>query len=1059
MPRRAPYLLRWCPETGAYTLRNGPSDEALGIDPDGPAWLAWLEGVASFSFQSRFGDACTVRKEMVQRGGAYWYAYRRAGGRMAKRYLGRAANVSLARLEEVAAALASLADDALAQETGNEPRSAAQPVASYRAANAVPAAEPGPGSRRATTVNVALPSPVVLTTKLHVPRASSHLLSRPRLFQRLDRGLERPLTILAAPAGFGKTTSLCTWLQHAPTPAAWVSLDAGDDEPIQFWTYVLTALESAHPGVATTPLAMLQLPHPPPLATVLRTLINAIAALTDDVILVLDDYHLIDAPAIHESVALLLAHPPAQLHLYLACRHEPPLPLARLRAYDQVNEIRADDLRFQPDEVGAWLVDVVGLHLSAEDVARLAKRTDGWAAGLQLAALSLQGHPDPSRFIASFGGSHRYVLTYLADEVLASQPPEVQSFLVRTAILERLCGSLCDALTGQRDGQAMLARLEQANLFLIRLDDEGRWYRYDHLFADLLRHRLREERAAEIPDLHRRAARWLEGEGLIVEAAEHLFAIPDVEEAARLIERSARAMLVRNEYSTVLGLIGRLPEEAIAVRPRLCLYHAGAFLSSGRIDGAERWIAHAERWLAAADGDGNPAALDSDHRDLAGEVAGLKAALAAMRGDAATAIVQAQTALETLPEQDLFSRASAVLTLGLANEVKGDLRAANDALVEASRLSFAADNLPMATLALRLRAYLQMSQGRLRQAADLLHQVIQVSESRGGALVALAGGAYSGLAAILYERNDLVGARLAAEKAVALGQQWANPEDEVDGLVRLMLVHQAEGQAAAAIEAGRRVEHLIRSSATFPWTRALAAASGAMLALRQGRLDDAEQWARERELSAEEVASDSTHLSQTFELIAYARVLIAQRRLAEVADLLERLLRATEAAERSGNAIGIRALRAIVWQAQGESAKALETLERAIELAMPEGYVRVFVDEGVPMRSLLVRLRETQPKGSLLRRYVDTLLVAFDRTSTVQPLEVGRPRLIEPLSEREREVLLLLARGRSNQEIARQLVVAVSTVKTHVHNLFAKLQAADRLEAVMRARELGLLDQ
>ncbi len=1058
MPRRAPYLLCWYPETGAYDLRNGPGGESLGIDPDGPAWFEWLDGVASFSFQSRSGDACTVRKEMVQRGGAYWYAYRRARGRMAKRYLGRTADVSLARLEEVAAALASLADDALLQETGAEPWSAADPVARDRAAYAVPAAEPGAGSRRVVTANVASPSSVILSTKLHVPRAPNRLLSRPRVFQRLDRGLERPLTVLAAPAGFGKTTSLCAWLPRAPGPAAWVSLDAGDNDPIQFWTYALTALESAHPGLATTPLAMLQLPHPPPLATVLRTLINAIAALADDVLLVLDDYHLITAPAIHESVDFLLAHPPAQLHLYLASRSEPPLPLARLRAYDQVIEIRADDLRFQPDEVRTWLTEVMGLRLSAEDVARLAERTDGWAAGLQLAGLSLQGHPDPSRFIASFGGSHRHVLTYLGEEVLAAQPPEIQSFLVRTAILDRLCGSLCDALTGQHDGQAMLARLAQADLFLIPLDDEGRWYRYDHLFADLLRHRLREEHAAEIPDLHRRAARWLEGEGLITEAAEHLFAIPDVADAARLIEQSARAMLVRNEHSAVLSLIGRLPEEAIAARPRLCLYHAGALLSSGRLDGAERWISYAERWLASAPDEQHPAAADSDRRDLAGEVAGLKAALAAMRADAATAIHYARTALETLPEQDVFSRASAVLTLGLAHEVEGDLHAANDALVEASRLSFAADNLPMATLALRLRAYLLMSQGRLRQAVDLLHQVIQVSESRGGALAALAGGAYSGLATILYERNDLVGARLAAEKAMALGEQWANPEDEVDGLVRLMLVHQAEGRAAAAVEAAQRIEQIIRSNATFPWTRALAGAARALLALRQGRLDNAERWARELELIDDD-ALDRANLSHAFEAVTYARILIAQQRLTEVADLLERLLREAEAAERTGDAIGLRALQALAWQARGESAKALETLERALALAVPEGYVRAFVDEGVPMRALLARLREKLPKGSVLRRYVDTLLAAFDRPSAVQPLDVGPPRLIEPLSARERDVLLLLARGRSNQEIARQLVVAVSTVKTHVHNLFAKLQVADRLEAVMRARELGLLDQ
>lgn len=538
MPRRATHALRWNPEVEAYEVQRGGAPGSPDVVADGPAWRAWLAGVMSFAFQGRSGGACTVREEAARRGGAYWYAYRRAGGRMRKRYLGRGADLTLARLEAAALALSATAPAA------SSPRGSA----------ARPNGGAGVGIEAGIEVGGEAPYPL-LTTKLHAPGSSARLVSRPHVLSRLQRGLERPLTLVAAPAGFGKTTSLRAWIQRGELPVAWVSLDAGDDDPTQFWTYALTALNAAYPGVADTALAAL---HATPLAAVPRALVNAVAASPRDVVLVLDDYHLITASAIHQTVAALLEHPPAQLHLYLAARGEPPLPLARLRAYDQVNEVRADDLRFRPDEVAAFLDEVMGVRLAAEDVMSLAERTDGWIAGLQLAGLSLQGHPDPSAFVATFGGSHRHVLRYLGEEVLAAQSAEVQSFLLQTALLERLCGPLCDALTGRDDGHALLARLERANLFLVPLDDEGRWYRYYHLFADLLRHRLRQEAAGSIPALHRRAARWLEDEGWIVEAAEHLFAAPDLEEAARVIARASGAPRSGGDAATVPRLLERL---------------------------------------------------------------------------------------------------------------------------------------------------------------------------------------------------------------------------------------------------------------------------------------------------------------------------------------------------------------------------------------------------------------------------------------------------------------------------------------------------------------------
>jgi LuxR family maltose regulon positive regulatory protein len=1093
MPKHATHLLTWRAEAQAYEVQSSGTPEPLRDIPDSPAWIAWLDGVSSFSFHSKAGTLCTVRKETVQRGGAYWYAYRRTRGRMVKRYLARGADLTLARLEAVASALNAPVSPSRtgpahedAAEAGDKPEhpTASPPRAETRKGtprtqtkmgdsagvqpNAAREANPPMGTLQVPAARL------LLTTKLHVPRATSRLVSRPHVLQRLQRGLKRPLTLIAAPAGFGKTAALRAWALDSQQPVAWVSLDASDNDPTQFWTYVLTALNMAHGGIADTALAMLNAPHPPPLTAALGTLLNAIATLPRDVALVLDDYHLITAPAIHEALATLLEHPPAQLHLYVATRSEPPLPLARLRVSDQVNVIHADDLRFRPDEIAAFLSDVMEVRLSSEDIMRLAERTDGWIAGLHLAGLSLQGHPDPTRFVATFGGSHRHVLTYLGEEVLAAQPEEVQTFLLQTAILERMCGTLCDAVTGRHDGRAMLARLEQANLFVVPLDDEGRWYRYYHLFADLLRHRLRQEDAKRVPELHRRAARWLEGEGWIVEAAEHLLAVPDAAGAARIIERAATGMLTRGEIAPLLSLINRLPDAVVTARPRLALSHATVLFFYGQLEMAERRLAAAERGLpAAATGAESvlPVADESDERrTLRGEIAGARTTLAMMRGDFVGAIAQAHTALAAASDDDASLRGRVCLPLGIAYMLSGQMRAANATLDEASRLSLAAGNLPPAIIALNMRALVLELQGQLQHAAALCRQAIHMTDTQDGASHGLVATLYGELGAVLYEWNDLVGARLALEKTIVLGQQWANGQDQVDGLVRLALVYQAQGQATAANEAIEQaeqvLEHLIQSNAVFPWVTAYAPAVGARLALRQGHLEQAERWTRERGLEVERYTPRSTAFLHEFEYLTFARVLVAKGKLDDAARLLERLLLAARAEERIGGEIEMRALEALVWQARGATEHALDALAQAVALAAPEGYVRVFVDEGVPMRGLLVRLRERQPRGSALRHYLDTLLAAFDRAPAPQsrgselPTHVAAaPGLVEPLSEKEREVLRLLAQGRANQDIARHLVVAVSTVKTHVHHLYAKLQAADRLQAVTRARELGLLEE
>jgi LuxR family maltose regulon positive regulatory protein len=938
---------------------------------------------------------------------------------MAKRYLGRPSDLSPDRLERAARSLHEIVpEDELALSNPS-----VQAVSSTTA---------------------------VLTTKLNIPRRAGRRLVRPRIRERLQCGLNRPLTLVAAPAGFGKTTAVADWALGLPIPVAWVSLDRGDDEPSLFWTYALAALDRAHPGLAETPLTMLRAPRSPSWPTLLRAVVNSIAGHARDVVLVLDDYHAVASAEIHDSIAFLLEHPPTQLHLYLVSRGEPPLPLARLRARDQIVEVRADDLRFSPEEAAAFLDDVQGIQLPAVDVGRLTERTDGWAVGLQLAARSLPGHPDPAEYVATFAGSHRHVLRYLGDEVLAAQPNEVQDFLVRTAVLDRLCGPLCDALTGRTDGVNLLRRLEADGLFLFSLDDEGRWYRYDHLFTDLLRHRLVEEHPDEISSLNRKAADWLRANGLNAEAVRHLLAVPDPDAAATLIEQVALDLLLPGDVAAFLSLIRPLPEDAIACRPRLSLYFSVALIARVRLQEAEMWANRAERALI----------LESE-RLLYGMVEGVRATLSSMRGDADGAIAHAEAARNAGVEGDPLFRITVWMPLGIASWLKRQMAAADAALETASRVSLEVGNLVGASVALTLRAEVAFQRGRLGLAADLCRQVIQLADVRAGTTVSSAAGAYIGLGGVLYQRNDLVGAKLAWDKALELGQRWEHAENQMEALTRLAYIHQARGQTGAVREAIDRAEALLqevaRAKAVVPWAPPFIAGSRMRLALRQGRLEDADTWIRERFPGDLSYQLQQFQHNREFEYLTLTRVFLAQGKLDEAARLLGTMLASAESDERIGHVVEILVVRSLVEARRGLPAAALATIARAVQLASAEGQTRVFLDEGQPLRALLVRLREREHRGSGIRRATDHLVAQFDAADGAPLSPTGVSPLIEPLSPREEEVLRLLAKGRSNAAIAGQLVVATSTVKTHLHHLFAKLGAADRFEAVARARELSLL--
>ncbi len=1029
MPKLSTHALIWSTESKSYALFTDGHIHQRFVPGEEEPWFAWLVTQTSFSFQGRRGRMSVI-KEARPRGEGYWYAYAYIGQRSRKRYLGRTAMLSLTRLEEAAQTLTN----------HNTPAS----------------------SQRAH-----LPSPVLLTTKFHVPRIPKRLVHRPHLNQLLQRGLEQPLTLIAAPAGFGKTMAVCDWIRQQALPVAWVSFDEHDNEPVQFWTYVLTAVERLYPGSATTALAMLQTPHIPPISRVLHTFLNALSAGARDLVLVLDDYHLITEPALHETLALLLEHPPAQFHLYLLTRAEPSLPLSRLRAYGQVNELRTEDLRFHLDEVSTFLHQCMDLPLPAEDVAQLARRIDGWVAGLQLVSLSLRGHVDPSRFVATFGGSHRDVLAYLVREVLARQTEDVYTFLLQTSLLERMTGPLCDALTGQRNGQEMLEHLERANLFLVPLDDEGRWYRYHHLFADLLRHRLHQEASEQVPLLQRRAAHWFEREGWAVEAVQHWLAVSDEASAARVIEQSARTMMMRGEISMLRRLLEQLPEQVILQRPHLCLFRVQLHFTVGLYDAAERLLVRLEATLRQATPAESALAADeqvvtaeadnaSESNALFGGIAAAKAQIATTHGDGTAALAYAQAALTRSPEEDSYNRCAVMLTLANAYYLLGKPQEADSAYAEASRLGFASGNLLMAMLATGVRSLSLFQRGRLRLAADLCRQSIHVAEARGSTARALAGQAYVQLGEILYAWYDLAEARLALEQAIALGKEWANAEDQISGHALLAQVHQAQGQIATAQGEIRQAEELLQTEQISPWLPAYVGWVKASLAYRQGRVASAEQWIQER--GQADLGGSARLYHQELKHLTVAHVLMAQEKWQEAAALLEQLRHAI-AEEQQGYAIDTLVLLALVQQAQGESPQALETLTQALSAALPEGYLRPFIEAGLPLRSLLVRLREQQAKGSDMRRALDGLLAAFEQRAGKPRWHVVDQPSLEPLSEREREVLQLLAQGHSNQAIARHLVISIGTVKTHLHHLYAKLPATDRHQAVKRASELGLLDQ
>lgn len=912
-----------------------------------------------------------------------------------------------------------------------------------------------------------MPAPV-LTSKLFVPQPRATIVPRPRLRRRLDAAADAKLVLVSAPAGFGKTTLLAEWLADgSAAPAkirltAWLSLERGDNDPASFWMYVIAAFRTVAPGVGSDELMLLASPRPPQIQVVLTTLLNDLSQADCDIVLVLDDFHLVEARKIHEALAFLIDHLPPRLQLVIASRADPALPLALLRGRGDLVELRAADLRFTPQETAVYLTRAMGLRLTEAEVAALENRTEGWIAALQLAALSMQGRADAAGFIAGFAGDDRYIVDYLVEEVLNRQPRQIRDFLLQTSLLGELNGPLCDAVTGQLGGRAMLEGLDRANLFVVPLDGRRESYRYHHLFADVLRARLTDESPDLVRVLHRRASDWYAQNSRRPEAIEHAIAGQHHTRAADLMEAAMPALRKDRQEAVLRRWLELLPEEVLAARPALSNGYAGALLAMGEVEGVDQHLRAAERGLdqpsdAAGAGDTD----ENEHRRLPVAVAVHRAGLALMTGDRASTVAHARRALDLLEQtsdllavdRDLGGAAASAL-LGLASWSDGELVTAHEAyLTSVASMRRAGHVTDVLGLSLAL-ADIQLSRGSLRGARRTYEQALRLVPQRGGQAVRGTADMHVGLSSIHLERNDLPRARQSLDRAEGVGEHAGLPQNSYRRRVALAQLCVAEGDVAAAVELLIEAGEVYQGDFS-PDVRPVVALR-AQVMLKQGRLGEALEWARERDLSAQ----DELSYVREYEHVTLARILLAQHQvgtpdaLDDAIALLRRLLGAAEAGGRTGSVLEVLVLQALAQHQRGDVPASSAALDRALRLGEPEGYVRVFAGEGPTMAALLAGAAQRE----VLPEYVSRLLTASEPTAGSDQV-VRAPlaqALVEPLSRRELDVLRLLRSDLDGPEIARELVVSLNTVRTHTQHIYAKLAVTNRRAAVRRALELEL---
>ncbi len=895
----------------------------------------------------------------------------------------------------------------------------------------------------------------IVQTKLYVPRRRGATVPRPRLSARLSRGIDARLTLVSAPAGFGKTTLVAVWLASAAPPdrlTAWLSLDQNDNDPTAFWTYVIAAVQTVAPTVGTGALALIDAAQTP-IELVLGTLLNELSAIPDELALVLDDFHVIDDRQVHEGMAFFVDRLPPHVHLVIASRTDPPLPLARLRARGELIEIRAADLRFTADEAAAYFKDVMALDLAAGELAILTGRTEGWIAALQLAALSMQGRDNVGEFIKGFAGDDRYIVDYLVEEVLQRQPKHVREFLLHTSVLNRLTGALCDAVTKQHGGKAMLEAVDRANLFLVALDDRRQWYRYHHLFADVLRAHLANEQPEAVAELHNRASRWYEQNALRHEAIGHALAAGDFGHAADLVELEWPAFARARQEVTLRGWLDALPDEQLRCRPVLSNVYAGMLLSSGELEGVDQRLRDAERWLTTtAQSDAQRAGMvvvnEEEYRRLPASVAVHRAGYALARGNLVDSVKHARRALDVAAEDDHLNRGGATALMGLAAWASGDLETAYQSYGE-GMADVQRDGHLSATVGRAVTlADIRVAQGRLRDAMRTYEQALQLASEQGSAVVRGTADMYVGISELQRERNELEAATGSLLRSRELSEQSGFAQNRYRWRVAMARIHEARGDFDGALDLLGSAPPLFMIAFS-PTLRPIAAIRARVL-VRQGRTDEAFDWAREHGLSVE----DELSYLREYEHITLVRALLAGGSAVEAAGLLDRLLQAAEAAYRTGSMIEILVLQALAYQKRGDLRAALVALERALRLAEPEGYIRVFLDEGPPMAELL----QAAAVRGIAPGYVQPLLAQFV-TATAEPHARQNLIKIEPLSERELQVLRLLATDLDGPDIASQLMVSLNTMRTHTKSIYTKLGVNSRRAAVHRAEELELLSR
>jgi LuxR family transcriptional regulator, maltose regulon positive regulatory protein len=906
-----------------------------------------------------------------------------------------------------------------------------------------------------------MPNPII-KTKINPPALRRDLVSRIRLITLLSDGIRQGhrLTFVSAPAGFGKTTLVSEWIDSGGIPAAWISLDEGDGDPSRFLTYLIAALQTLITGVGDGVLAALQSSQPISAKELLTTLLNELSSMEDDFILVLDDYHAIDSKAVAELLAFLTEHMPPQMHLVITTREDPALPLARLRARNQLTEIRAADLRFTESEAAEFLNQVMGLNLSAEEVAALDKRTEGWVAGLQLAALSMQGLQDSAAFIRSFSGTHAFVLDYLLEEVLHKQPEHVQGFLLHTSILERLSGGLCDALwQDATSAQETLEGLERANLFVIPLDTERRWYRYHHLFRDLLRQRLNQKHSKEVvAGIHIRASEWFEQNGGIGEAFRHAFTAEDFERAARLAESAWLGMDETFQTGIWLGWVNQLPLRVRRVRPVLLTQMGWSHMDAGNAEASESSLQDAEACLK------NPleemVIVEAEQfRTLPARIAMARAYNAQVQNRFEDTVKFAEMAQDMAPPDDEFMQAQASAILSGTYWASGELDKCFTFMSNWVDAAQQADNFAFAVAASFAKADILIAQGRLRDAIQVYQTALKLATTHG--VESITAHHHLGLGLLYREMGEDEHAASHLQKSFELGRQtpivdWAYRKNLAQAFLK-----ESEGEYDAALGLLDEAQRFyVRTP--IPNLRPVGAMK-VRIYLKQNRLDKAQAWAAKSGISLH----DKPDYLHEFERLALAKVSLAQyphdpneKHILDTLKLLDAQLKLAQKQNRLYSQIEILIVQALAYQTKGESAQAVSSLEKALSLAEPEGYLRIFVNEGEDLRSAIADLqmmfeRATHP----FFEYMERILVKFPQPAQNQKSKIVNPKyeLIDPLSERELEVLRLIAQGLSNQEVTRKLFVALSTVKGHNLRIFAKLQAKSRTEAVARARELGLL--